>query len=574
MSAPPPPRPPAGRLASLFLVLVLALVAVAGRLFQLQLGDAPAYEALARDQRIRTIDLPASRGAIYDREGAELALSMPARAVYARPALVPDPASAARRLARALGIDERTILRALRSGRSFVYLARRVDLEAAARAERLDLPGIGFLDESRRSYPGATLGSQVLGFVGVDGQGLAGLELSHEKLLAGRPGEMIVEQDPLGNPIPQGERRVEPPVPGQDLVLTLDQDLQFRAQRALKRAVRRNGAKGGTVIVMEPASGEILAMASYPWFDPNDVGSAPPENLRARAVTDIYEPGSVNKVIVAAAALEEEIVGLEEVFDVADHLRVGPKVFKDAHPHPPMEMTLSDIVAWSSNVGSIQVAQRVGKPTLARYLRRFGFGRPTGIRFPGEGAGILPPVEEWWETGMGTIPIGQGVAVTPLQIATVYATIANGGVWVQPKLVRATVDAEGRVRETGAPERRRVISAGTARAVTSMLAYAVSDGTGTGAQIPGYWVAGKTGTARKPLEGVRAYSDEYMASFVGFVPAEDPRLVVAAILDEPDTVYGGIAAAPMFRDVARFALAQLRVPTSDPPARPPTARAP
>jgi len=569
-----PSRPPAGRVGSLFLVMILAFVMLAGRLFQLQLRDAPAYAALARDQRVRTVALPATRGAIYDREGSELALSLPAAAVFANPTLIRDPAGAAVVLARALDRPRRELEEALARDTTFTYLARRVDPAVARKVEALDIDGVGFLDESRRSYPGGELASQVVGFVGLDGEGLAGLELQYEEALSGRPGEMIVEQDPLGNPIPQGETHRTPPVPGADLVLTIDRDLQFYAQRALARAVKRNGAKGGTVIVMDPSSGDVLAMASSPWFDANRVGTADPATLRNRALTDVYEPGSVNKVITVSAALEEGLVDLSEEFHIPDNLRVGPKVFHDAHPHPPVAMTLGDILAQSSNVGSIKVAKRVGKHELDRYLRRFGFGRRTGIGFPGESVGILPTPDEWWATGMGTIPIGQGVAVTAQQIADVYATVANGGVWVQPRLVRGRVDATGTFHQEAPPARRRVITAETARTVTSMLAYAVEVGTGTEAQIPGYWVAGKTGTARKPLEGGGGYGDQYVASFVGFAPAQQPRLVVAAVLDEPDTVYGSVAAAPLFRDVARFSLAKLRVPTSTRPPAPPSTRSP
>jgi cell division protein FtsI (penicillin-binding protein 3) len=326
--------------------------------------------------------------------------------------------------------------------------------------------------------------------------------------------------------------------------------------------------------VMDPGTGEILAMTTYPWFDANLPTEAPDAALRNRAITDVYEPGSVNKVITAAAALESGIVNTREVFRVKDHRRVGPKVFHDAHPHPPMRMTLADIVAQSSNVGAIQVAQLVGKERMNSYLKRFGFGRRTGIGFPGEGEGILPPTGEWWETGIGTIPIGQGIAVTPLQVAAVYATIANGGLWVRPRLVRGVIDAEGVFQSAPPPDRRRVVSASTARTITSMLSYAVEAGTGAEAQIPGYWVAGKTGTARKPLEDARGYSDQYVASFVGFAPASAPRLVVAAILDEPETVYGSIAAAPLFQEVTRFALSQQHVPSAPPIPPPPTAQRP
>jgi cell division protein FtsI (penicillin-binding protein 3) len=308
-------------------------------------------------------------------------------------------------------------------------------------------------------------------------------------------------------------------------------------------------------------------MATHPGFDPNEFRTADVETLRNRAVTDLYEPGSANKVITAAAALEEGVVTPGQRLAVPDHLQLSDKVFHDSHEHATQLMTLGDILAYSSNIGTIKVAQLLGKRRLSDYLDRFGFGQTTGLGFPGEASGLLAPAEQWWGTSMGTIPIGQGVAVTPLQMAVLYGCIANGGVWVQPRLVRSTVGPDGRRTDAPPSETRRVVSESTADMITRMLAYAVEVGTGTAAEIPGYWVAGKTGTARKPLTDARGYSDEYVASFIGFAPASRPAIVVAAVLDEPDTVFGGVAAAPLFQDVARFALAKLR---AAPARRPPT----
>jgi cell division protein FtsI (penicillin-binding protein 3) len=562
-------RPPAGRLVALFVVLALGLGAVAVRLVLLRVQDADQLRALARDQRIREITLLAERGTIYDRDLDELAISLPAKAVYANPALVESPDRIAARLAPILEVSRRSLRDQLASGEPFVYLARRVEVATAERIRRMELPGIGFLDEAKRYYPGGNLAAQVLGYVGVDDVGLAGVELQHDDLLSGRPGRLVIEQDPTGRSIPQGERRSVDPVPGRDVVLTIDRDLQFQAQEALEGAVRANGARGGTVIVMRPQTGDVLAMATAPAFDANEFDATPVERTKNRSVTDVYEPGSVNKVITISAALEEKLVGLRRTFSIPDTWRVADKVFHDSHPHPPMAMTVTDIVAQSSNVGTIQIAQRLGAKRLDRYLRAYGFGQATGVGFPGEADGILEDVEEWWGTSMGTIPIGQGIAVTPLQMASVYATIANGGVRVPPRLVRGTLGSNGLVPAPG-PRPRRVVSERTARLVTGMLAQAVRSGTGQEAQVPGYWVAGKTGTARKPLEDERGYSDQYVASFIGFVPARDPQLVVAAIIDEPTTVYGGVAAAPLFREVVRFALAHLRIAPSGRPRIPPT----
>jgi cell division protein FtsI (penicillin-binding protein 3) len=552
-------RSPAHRLVALLAAFLVALSGILTRLVFLQVKDASAYQELARVQRVRRVTLPATRGTIFDRTGQELAMSLPAKAVFADPLLVRDARATARTIAAILDLPAKEVERRLRGTGRFAYLARGIDPATAGELQAEELPGIGLLDESRRQYPAGDLASHVVGFVGLDGFGLAGVELQYEALLAGRAGHSVVESGPQGILIPQGANQGVQAVPGDDVVLTLDEDIQFQAQRALAEAVKTNHAKGGTVIVMNPATGEILAMADRPSFDPNSFGRADPDHLRNRSVTDVYEPGSVNKVVTAAAALEEGVLKLNERLMVADRYRLYTKVFRDAHPHPPTPMTLGDIIAYSSNIGTIEVAERLGKDRLYRYLRRFGLTERTEVGFPGESPGILPPPEEWSGTSMGTIPIGQGIAVTPLQMAAVFGTIANDGVWVQPRLVRGTIGRDGRFVSAPPSIRREVVSPWAARQVTRMLASAVEVGTGQQAQIPGFWVAGKTGTARKPLKDAAGYSDQYVASFIGFVPAARPALLVAAVLDEPDTVFGGVAAAPLFRQVARFALARLRV---------------
>jgi cell division protein FtsI (penicillin-binding protein 3) len=406
-----------------------------------------------------------------------------------------------------------------------------------------------------------------LGAVGVGEDdlptGLAGLELTYDGVLAGSPGERVLEVARDGRPIASGESSGRVPVPGSDVVTTIDRQLQYGVQGSLADAVRRNGAKGGTVIVLDPHSGDVLAMATWPWFDPNRLDLATEEQMRNRAALDAFEPGSVNKVITASAAIEEGAVGLQERFLVADRTYVGDELIRDAHPHPTERMTIGDIIAQSSNIGTIQVADRLGSGPLATYLSKFGFGRPTGIDFPGEAAGSLLPLSQWNETSRATMSYGQGISATPLQMAAVYATIANGGEWVQPRLTQGTMDAGGRLEPAPASPRRRVVSERTAALVTRMLAYAVEDGTGSAARIHGYQVAGKTGTARKPYEDRAGYAKRYVASFMGFLPADNPRVVVVAILDEPSTVYGGVAAAPLFQEVARQAIQRLRVAPGD-----------
>ncbi len=568
-------RPPLGRLVALLSALILAIGAVTVRLAVLQVSQAATFQDRGLDQRLDTIALHATRGQILDRTGRNpLAISIPARDVYADPRYIDDPLRIALQVAPILGLDVMALARSLAGDGSFVWVARQVDRDLAARVERLRLPGIGFLSVSKRYYPAGSLAPQVLGFVGIDGEGLAGLEYEYQSRLAGTPGERTQELDgSREQPIAGGIQVERLPVPGDDLVTTIDRDLQYQVQMALEVAVKVNRAKGGTVIVMDPNTGEILAMADYPWFDPNRFAESSEETWRNRAVTDAFEPGSVNKVITAAAAIEERALPLDERLPIPDQVRVGDFVIHDSHPHPVERMTLGDIIAQSSNVGAIRVAELLGPDRLAQYLMRFGFGQTTGLGFPGESAGLLRPLYDWTDTSLATIAFGQGISVTPLQMASVYATIANGGEWMQPRLVRGSIDPLGEFHPVPVLPSRRVVSEKTARTVAEMLAYAVEDGTGTAAQIPGYQVAGKTGTARKPYDDRPGYSNRYVASFIGFLPASAPRVVIAVMLDEPrTTIYGGIVAAPLFQRIARYTIRRLGIAPGKPLPLPPHAR--
>jgi cell division protein FtsI (penicillin-binding protein 3) len=550
----------------------VGLTGILARLVLLQVKDASALQALALNQRARSLTIPARRGAILDRNGEALAMSLPARAVFADPVLVHDAPSEAATLAAALQMDRQTVYNAITQPGRFAYVARGVDPDVAKALESLHLPGVGFINESRRFYPAGALAPQVVGFVGIDGGGLAGIELAHQRALAGRSGHEVVQEDPSGTLIPQATTVDQPPIAGSDVVLTVDREIQYQAQKALAAAVRSNRAKGGTIVVLNPHTGEVLAMASYPWFDPNNFMHARADTLKNRAVTDAYEPGSVNKVITASAAIQEGVLKVNQRLTVPDSYTLYTKTFHDAESHPTEQMTLGDIIAYSSNIGTIETAALLGRFRFASYLYKFGLARSTASGFPGESPGILPPPGDWSGTGMGTIPIGQGIAVTPLQMACVYATIANGGVWVQPRFVREVVGPGGEASTPPPPTTHRVVSEQTASIVARMLGYGVDVGTGKQAQIPGYWAAGKTGTARKILpNGTGYYAGKYIASFIGFAPASSPALVVAAVIDEPATEFGGIAAAPLFREVASFALARLRVAPAPPLPLPPHA---
>ncbi|HEY3024032.1 MAG TPA: penicillin-binding protein 2 [Actinomycetota bacterium] len=547
------------RLIALFAMLTLAMGAIVLRLTVLQVSQARAYRSYALEQRLHTLTVPAWRGRVLDRSGEAMAISLPARDVYIDPRYVTDPWDEAQKISRVLDLKVRDLLPKLSADTTFVYLARQVVLKTARRLEGLHLPGIGFLPTSRRTYPAGPLAPQVLGFVGVDGTGLAGLELEYQGVLAGTPGERTQELDPSGQPIVGGIDAERVPAPGSDLVVTMDRDFQFQVQAALEEAVNANHAIGGTVIVMDPRTGDVYAMATFPWFHPNEFATARPSTWRNKAVTDVFEPGSVNKVITAAATVQEGSLPLDEQLSVPWKMRVGDFVIHDAHHHGVEEMTVGDIVAQSSNIGVVEVAERLGAARLATYLSKFGLGQVTGIGFPGESAGLMLPLYLWSDTSLATMAYGQGIAVTPLQMISVYATIANGGVWVQPRLVRGTVDPEGAFHPAPSSSTRRVVSDETAQMVTRMLAFAVKAGTGAAARIPGFRVAGKTGTARIPRPTGGYYVDRYFASFIGFLPASDPKVVIAAILDRPTTEYGGIAAAPLFQHVARYAIERLGI---------------
>jgi cell division protein FtsI (penicillin-binding protein 3) len=564
-------RFPTHRLISLLAIMLLAFCGIVVRLASLQGARASDGQTLAQyglDHRLRTVPLPAERGAIRDRHGAPLAISTDARDIYADPRMVTDPMGTAEGIAEILEVKPKTLLPDLTADGTFTYIARQVEEDVAQRIERLQLPGIGSLQVPKRYYPAGSLAAQVLGFVGVDGVGLAGLEQEWNTELAGIPGERTAEIAPNGQPIAQGENAERDPVDGVDLITTLDRQVQFRAQQALAQAVAANHAQAGTIIVLDPRTGEIYAMASVPGFDANRFAEVDPDVWRNRAITDAFEPGSVLKVVTAAAALETGTVSMTERFHVPDAMRVDEFVIHDSHPHPVQTMMLSDIIAQSSNIGIAKVAQRMGGDRLDDFLTRFGFGEDTEVGFPGESRGVLPALDDWTATSIATFSYGQGMTVTPLQMASVYATIANGGVWVRPRLVRATRLVDGEVRAAPPSDTRRVVDPGTAELLTQMLSLVVQDGTGTTARVPGYQVAGKTGTALKPEAG-GGYGERYVASFIGFLPASAPRVVVAAFIDEPTTIYGSIAAGPLFQQVARYTIQRLGIAPAEEVPLPP-----
>ncbi|MDQ3574192.1 MAG: penicillin-binding protein 2, partial [Actinomycetota bacterium] len=546
--------------------MLVGFVLLAGRLVMIQGVAADRYVNVGESQRVRSVDLPAERGAIFDRNGHDLALTVRQSTITADPRSVEDPLATATALAPILGEGASELQTRLTRESSFVYLARKVDDDVAGRVKQLELSGIAVIDEPERFLPARALAAPLLGRVGDDNEGLSGLESQFEKRLAGRPGKMILERDPDGRTIPGGLRQLRPSVRGDDLVLTIDRSLQYEAERALAGQITTAKAKGGMAIVMETRTGEVLALANLA-ADPK--GGPPRPADKNMALTNVYEPGSVNKMITISGALEEGLVRPQDEMSVPSTIKVSDHVFKEHDPHPVEKWSITEVMANSSNVGSIMIGQRLGRDRIDRYLRAFGFGQKTGLAFPGESSGILLDPDKWSGTSIGTIPIGQGVAVTAMQMLSAYNTVANGGEYVAPKLVKATVDTDGRSHPTSDPARRRVISARTSQQVTAMLSEVVRVGTGKLAAIDGYTVAGKTGTARKPLEGARGYqAGAYVSSFAGFVPAERPELSAVVMLDEPTPIFGGVVAAPVFAAVTRYGLRQLRIPPP-PPAAPP-----
>lgn len=557
-----PSRP--GRFSALLVALALALVAVAGRLVFIQTIAGPEYAAAAAEQRTREIVLSPERGFILDREGEVLAESMDARTIYAVPSAITDKQGVANAIAATLGGDPAAYLEKLSRDTNFVYIARKADVARAESLRELGISGLGFLEDSRRVYPSNELACQVLGFVGVDDSGLSGLELHYDERLAGTPGRLIGERDTKGRPIPGGATFEEDAIDGEDIVLTIDKDIQYQAQVALAEAVSHWGAKAGSVIVMDPRNGEILAMASVPQFNPNDFGSYDADSYRNRPIADTYEPGSTIKSLTAAAVIESGLFAPTSMFDLPPTIQVGGRTIHEAHDRPTMQWSLTEIVTNSSNVGSVKLGMALGQQGLYDYFSRFGLTEKTGVDYPGEVKGWLPPVEKWSPSSIATIPFGQGVSMSPLQLARALSAIANDGLLVTPHFLRQL--PESPEDEPSWPT-EAAISAETAGAMRLVLTDVVNEGTGSAAAVAGYQVAGKTGTAQKArTDGKPGYAQgKYVASFSGFLPAENPRVLIIVNIDEPsNSIYGGTVAAPTFSRIAQFSVEHLKIPPSSP----------
>ncbi|HET7339936.1 MAG TPA: penicillin-binding protein [Methylomirabilota bacterium] len=545
-------------------LLALAFTGVVGRLGWLQVVRHGELAAMAERQYSRTVLLQAQRGPITDRNGAALATSSPAESLFVQPRALGDPVRVAARLAPLLDLPEAEIHRQLTSGRQFVWLKRKLPPATAAAVKALREPGLGLLPEPLRLYPNRELAAHVIGFEGVDG-GLDGVERSFNDTLAGTPGKAVVGRDALGREVVT-EAVLQPPSPGHGVMLTLDRTIQYLAEREIDAAWRRTQAKAAMAVVLDPRTGDVLAMAIRPTFNPNTFLDVPSREVwRNRAVSDPFEPGSTFKVILAAAALEEGVVHPEDrIWAENGSITIARTTIHDWKKYG--WLTFGEVLQNSSNVGSIKVGLALGRDRYYRYMTAFGFGAPTGVGLAGESRGMLREPQRWSALSLPTMSIGQEVSVTALQLVAAFGAVANGGVLMQPRLVRALFDAEGRETRRFEPQPvRQVISPETARTLTRLMTQVVAAGTGHNAAIPGYEVAGKTGTAQKLDPATRRYSrNPGVLSFVGFAPADEPRLVMLVMLDEPKNEHwGSEAAAPIFSAIGTEVLRYLEVPPRD-----------
>ncbi len=545
------------RIGAIFAILFGLLVLAAGRTAYLGVIRGPALRQAASDQQITVETVTAQRGTISDRLGVDLAVSEPARDLAADPYLLSDPLNAAERLAPLLGQSQAEVLHKLSERTGFVYLARAVPDRQAEAILALKIPGISGTPVMRRVYPRGSLAAQVLGEVGTEGTGLTGIEYSRNSLLRGRSGQRRVVSDAIGQPISITEPHHEQP--GENIQLTLDANIQQRAEDVLGAVAQAFDPKDATAIVMEPRSGSILAIANWPKVDANDPSAAPEAALQNRAVGFTYEPGSTFKVVAVSGGLQDGLITPDTPFNIPDQIQVADRTIHDDTEHPEETLTTSQILARSSNVGAIKIGKLEGAPLFNEWVHRFGFGSPTGVDLPGEESGVTLPLDHYSGSSMGNLPIGQGELVTPMQMATAYSALANGGILRPPHIVRAI---DGRAQPI--PAGHRIISTATAASLRQMLEGVLGpEGTASEVSIPGYKLAGKTGTASKVDPETGEYSKTaYVASFIGFAPATDPRLLTAVVVDEPQdgSIYGGTVAAPAFGQIMSFALPYLGIP--------------
>jgi cell division protein FtsI (penicillin-binding protein 3) len=547
------------RIGLLFLAFCVLLLFAGARALQLGGIKGSSLRQKADSQQVSEVPVPARRGTITDRKGMELAVSEPADDIAVTPYLIKDPAKAARRLAPLLHQPLDAVLRQVaQRGTGFVYLRRQLPASQAQGIGKLHMPGVQLIPSSRRIYPQRWMAAQLLGAVGTDGGGLSGLEYTRDRILRGSDGERRLVKDALGQPISMSD--VEPARPGQDVRLTLDAAIQDKVESVLQQVGQKFSPRGATAVVMDPRTGAIMALANWPRVDADNLTGAPAFARQNRAIGSTYEPGSTFKAFTVAGALMDRKVTPATPFDVPPQLQVADRTLHDAHEHGFETLTVAQILAQSSNIGAAMIGMRDGRTRFDHWVRTFGFGKPTGIDLSGEEAGIVPQLKQYSGSSMGNLPIGQGLAVTPTQMAAAYSAIANGGILRPPHIIQRVGD-----RRLPTPRGHRIISGATSTQLRSMLEGVLGPGgTASEASIPGYRLAGKTGTAQKPDPVNGGYSkDKFVASFVGFAPARHPRLLVTVMVDEPrGEIYGGVVAAPAFQDITKFALPYLGIPPS------------
>jgi len=558
------------RVRAVFYWLVAAYIVLVGRFFWIQVIRAPHYEDKAREQTLRHIPLLAKRGTIYDRNGRKLAVTVDAYDVFARPSVIIDKAKTVRKVAPLIGWPEGKLLDLLKSRERPVSLVRRVDVQTGTRVAKLKILGIEAVRTTKRVYPGGALAAHILGFTNVDGLGIEGLEKKYDRVLRGRDGYVITQVDARGMPTPISRRKRIEPVHGKDLVLTVESTMQHDLELALAKSFKDHGAVGASAVMIDPKSGEILALANMPTYDPNHVGKSDAASRRNRAVTDLYEPGSTLKTMTACAALEEKAITTRDLFYCRGSMRIGKRTVR-CSLHPPFmgghgACNVAKVLRYSCNMGAAGIGLRLGKEKLYAYEKAFGLYEKTGSELPGEVRGWHDHWRDWPDVRLANIAFGQGIVVTPLQLARAYATVANGGMLMRPYIVQEVRGPDGKSERVGRPQvTRRVVSEQTAAMVSEMLHGVVSGGTGKTARVEGYKVAGKTGSAQKALPGGKGYaSGKFVASFVGFLPISDPRVTILVVVDEPKgTHWGATVAAPVFQQAARGAMWQMRVPPDE-----------
>ena len=553
------------RVAWLFIMWGVVSLLLMLRLSWLQIVQGDRFRKLALDQRLYPVPVDARRGTIRDRNGRELAVSVSADSIYAVPVEVKDPAGTAETLARILEQDPVSIRNKLTQKAATVWIDRKVDPEKAAAIRKLNLPGIGFTERGQRFYPKDRLAAHILGIAGIDNQGLEGIEVQYDSYLRGTRGQIVSERDATGKEIPGGVSRFIPPIDGNDLYLTIDEVIQYIVERELDRGMVETRAKRGMILAMDPKTGAVLAMAARPTYNPNRYYEYPEAARRNIVVSDVYEPGSTFKIVTAAAALEEGFVKPSDTFFDPGFIRVEDRYVRCWLAGGHGSQTFTEATENSCNVVFATLGMRLGTERFYKYIRAFGFGSPLGIDYPGEAAGLLQPEKHVGLVEIANMSFGQGVSVTPVQLLSALNAIANGGTLMRPRLVSKVVAPEGSlVKEFGPEPLRQVISKETARELSLILESVVVNGSGYRAKIPGYRVAGKTGTAEKPEAG--RYGEKRVASFLGFAPVEDPRISVLVVWDEPNVgiSYGGVLAAPTFQAIVRDALRYMEVPPASP----------